>query len=96
MKLCYEVEIRVKRMNTPDTSGKGPFERADDIEAGMKVLIYPEIWSNPSAKETVLRQLEEAIKAFYNKADGIDPLAEERELLKELELIGEGERGNVS
>ena len=65
MKTCYEVELRVKRMNTPDTSGNGPFERADDLEAGMKVLVYPQVWTNPAAMAMVLRQIGDGVTAFY-------------------------------
>ena len=67
METCYEVELRIKRMFTPDTSGAGPFSRADDLEAGMKILLYPQIINNSEAMALVIRSIKDATEKYYGE-----------------------------
>lgn len=74
MKTIYRVELRVKKMYAPDGSGNGPFTRADDREAGLKVFIYPEVWENPAARELILRNIEDSMRRFYAGEEAADEL----------------------
>ena len=72
METCYEVEIRVRKLNTPDKSGSGPFTRADALEPSLKVIFFPEVWGNPAARNLVFRQVEERLKTFYQDKTFVD------------------------
>lgn len=85
MEVCYEVELRVKRMQSSDRLGNGPFTRVDDVEAGMKVMIYPAVLDNPEAINIIVQQIKEAIKIYYRDIDGkgnIDQASRRRRAMK--------------
>ena len=88
MELCYDVEVRVKRMHTPDKSGLGPFTRADDLESAMRLTLYPQVIDNPETLKIVIRQAVEAFKAYYQRADGPVP-AGPVQALQAMRALGE-------